>query len=382
MTETVLLGDAAMTTDYVANGSFASLKANVHYLDEPSYAILLRLVDYNANYRKDFVWVNKESYDFLKKSSVEPGDIIIANVGANAGTVFRAPDLGLPMTLGPNSVLVRAKVSNDYLYYWLISPQGQSALQSIIAGSAQPKFNKTDLRLLCVLCPEQDEQKRIGQFLKVIDEKIELNQRMNKTLEQMGQALFRHYFIDNNETETVKVEDLLLFERGVEPGSKNYSAIYFENSSPFLRVGDLGQRKNNIFVDNDLLKNKFVKFYEILVSFDGAPGLVAVGLEGSYSTGIRKVVIKDDRLSIGYAYFLMKSEGIQGTIERYSEGTTIKHAPRAIENMTAKKPNNRAGMIELQDILDVFINNLLQIQTLTTLRDTLLPRLISGMVKV
>src|SRR5690554_2407736 len=93
-------------TDYVSNGSFASIKANVKYSDSPSYAVLVRTLDFNRGWSGEYVWVDKHAYDFLAKSSLIPGDLVISNVGS-VGTAFRVPDLGVPMTLGPNAVLCR-----------------------------------------------------------------------------------------------------------------------------------------------------------------------------------------------------------------------------------------------------------------------------------
>ena len=97
------IGELCLTTDYVANGSFAALKENVTYLDRPDYAILVRLTDYTKGWNGKYVYVSQEAYKFLSKSEVFPGDIVVANVG-DPGKVFIVPDLGKPMTLGPNSI--------------------------------------------------------------------------------------------------------------------------------------------------------------------------------------------------------------------------------------------------------------------------------------
>ena len=98
--------ETEFVTDYVANGSFASLAENVTYKHTPDYAILIRLTDFNNDFKGPFVFVDKHSYDFLKKSKLEGGEIIISNVGAYTGTVFRAPVLDRPTTLGPNAVML------------------------------------------------------------------------------------------------------------------------------------------------------------------------------------------------------------------------------------------------------------------------------------
>ena len=153
----------AEVTDYVANGSFASLRENVQYMDQPDYAILVRTKDYNNSWRGQFVYVDEPSYRFLKKSSVRLGDIVICNVGS-VGTVFRVPDLGQPMTLGPNAVLVKNHAHPGYLFHFLSSAMGQHLLASITSGSAQPKFNKTELRRLLVPDPPDEVKKLFERY--------------------------------------------------------------------------------------------------------------------------------------------------------------------------------------------------------------------------
>lgn len=201
MIEIAPFSSFAAVTDYVANGSFASLKENVTYSSVPGFAWLVRLVDYSNGWDGDRVYVDESAYRFLRKSELESGDVIISNVGANAGTVFQAPVSEMPMTLGPNSVRVRPLIDDPderrYLYFLLASPEGQSRLKSILAGSAQPKFNKTDLRAL-TFPYETDHQKRveIAKTLGALDDKIELNRQMNKTLEELARAIFKSWFVD------------------------------------------------------------------------------------------------------------------------------------------------------------------------------------------
>jgi type I restriction enzyme S subunit len=193
------VSSVANVTDFVANGSFESLRNNVTYRSEPDHAVLVRLVDHNAGWKGDFVYVDKASFDFLKKSVLFPGDIVIANVGANAGTVFRVPALTKPMTLGPNAVLCRPlqeTLDRNFLYYYLTGRNGQDSIASILGGSAQPKFNKTDFRSLQVPVPPLAEQKAIASILGALDDKIELNRRMNATLEGMARVLFQSWFVD------------------------------------------------------------------------------------------------------------------------------------------------------------------------------------------
>ena len=167
-----------LVTDYVANGSFASLAENVTYKDVEDVAVLIRLVDYNNNFEGNFVFIDEHAYEFLGKSKLYGGEIIISNVG----TVFRCPLLQYKMSLAPNAIMVRFKENDDFYYFWLRSHAGQHMLHSIITGSAQPKFNKTNFRDMLVPVPPIEQQNKIVSVLQPLEDKIELNKKINKNL--------------------------------------------------------------------------------------------------------------------------------------------------------------------------------------------------------
>ncbi|WP_317722626.1 restriction endonuclease subunit S [Clostridium tetani] len=180
-----------LITDYVANGSFADLRENVSYRDEEDYAVLIRLTDYKNNYKGPFVYVDKNAYDFLDKSKLEANDIIIANVGAYAGYVFRAPNWNKPMTLGPNSILVRTKEDREFMYYWMSSDIGQKIIKTIISTTAQPKFNKTDFKKIMIPIPLIKEQQKITNILLSVDTQIEEYKNKKAKLEELKKGLMQ-----------------------------------------------------------------------------------------------------------------------------------------------------------------------------------------------
>jgi type I restriction enzyme S subunit len=137
-------------SDFVANGSFASLKENVNILEMPSYALFLRNTDSKSNFTNQMRYVDENTYNFLAKSKLIGNEICISNV-ADVGTVFRPPTyLNMPMTLGNNLILFRSD-SPNYFYFYFKYFNGQNQIQSITSGSAQLKFNKTDFRNLPII---------------------------------------------------------------------------------------------------------------------------------------------------------------------------------------------------------------------------------------
>lgn len=270
---------------------------------------------------------------------------------------------------------------NDYIEAFL----NYCNLSPYVTGAAQPKLNKKSL--LSIKIPYSKEVSvEIANQWSAIQDKIELNRRMNETLEQMGQALFKHYFIDNLEAknwEKNTAKNVLNFQRGIEPGSKSYYEQTFNNAISFYRVGDLTNKGSEVYIDKDTAGSCYTDEHEVLVSFDGAPGMVRAGYKGAYSSGIQKVTPNNKYIANGYVYFLMKSEYIQRTIDMYSTGTTIKHAGKSIDNMNISIPENMQQQIDILDnIFSKIILNIVENQNLSSLRDSLLPRLISGKIEV
>ena len=170
-----------VVTDYVANGSFASLKTNVTLYQEPNYAYFIRNTDLKSGTFE--VFVDEHSYNFLSKSTLYGGEIIISNVG-DVGSVFLCPKLDKPMTLGNNIIMLRPEQENlrYYLYIWFKWLYGQSLIQGIKGGSAQPKFNKTDFKNLPIFLPPDDLLEQFHQIVKPMFELIDENNAENKAL--------------------------------------------------------------------------------------------------------------------------------------------------------------------------------------------------------
>jgi len=176
------ISEICEVTDFVANGSFASLAEKVKYQSKPDYAVLIRLTDYNRGFNGDFVYVSESGYKFLKKSSLEGGEIIVANVGANAGDVFLAPHLNRPITLGPNAIMIKKNKFTNYLYLLFTSYFGQLLIKGIISGSAQPKFNKTDFRKLELIIPDIAILEQFNGFYLALQNKVISNRKQIQSL--------------------------------------------------------------------------------------------------------------------------------------------------------------------------------------------------------
>lgn len=192
-----------LVTDYVANGSFASLKENVTLYQEPNYAYFIRNTDLKSGIFE--VFVDKHSYIFLSKSTLYGGEIIISNVG-DVGSVFLCPKLDKPMTLGNNIIMLRPEKDHlrYYLYIWFKWLYGQILIQSIKGGSVQLKFNKTDFKSLPIYLPNDTVLERFHQTVKPLFELIENNNIESKNLATLRDVILPKLM--NGELDATNIE--------------------------------------------------------------------------------------------------------------------------------------------------------------------------------
>lgn len=195
-----------LVTDYVANGSFASLKANVSLYQEKNYAYFIRNTDLKSGTFN--VYVDEHSYKFLLKSVLYGGEIIISNVG-DVGSVFLCPKLNLPMTLGNNIIMLRPEneIYQYFLYIWFKWMQGQAYIQSIKSGSAQPKFNKTDFKNTPMLIPNENILKKFHTLIKGIFKLIETNISENQRLAELRDTLLPKLMNGEIDVDDVQVKE-------------------------------------------------------------------------------------------------------------------------------------------------------------------------------
>lgn len=161
----------------------------------------VRLVDVSDGViRKDnLLFLKPETHKSIEKYIVNEGDVCLAIVGHTIGMVFQVDQFFHQANLTENAARITDfddNVISKYLYYYLTSKVGQQEIISRKVGSAQGKLPMYNIRSLPINLPPLPEQKAIAHILGTLDDKIELNRKMNQTLEAMAQALFKSWFVD------------------------------------------------------------------------------------------------------------------------------------------------------------------------------------------
>ncbi len=133
----------------------------------------------------------------------------------------------------------------------------------------------------------------------------------------------------------VPLLDVANADKGTEPGSASYSN---SKGTRFLRIGEVsGKSDGAIFTNSD--KINLVTEKDILMTFDGSPGLVCRGLNGAISSGIRKIYSKDERiLNNNYLFWILQSSIVQKVVEKYTNGAILKHAGSSINHIKILLP--------------------------------------------
>ncbi|KAA1052282.1 restriction endonuclease subunit S [Lacticaseibacillus paracasei] len=184
-----------VVTDYVANGSFKSLRQRVSTYSNPNFAYMIRLQDASNNWKGPWLYTDQQSYSFLAKTKLHPGDILMSNVGS-VGKFFLVPDLDRPMTLAPNAVLLRSMTYSTYFLFQLL--QTSSMTESInekTTPGVQQKINKTDFKKIITNVPTLNESSMVGQMLFLLDNLIAATQRRISALEEIKEALSQYLFV-------------------------------------------------------------------------------------------------------------------------------------------------------------------------------------------
>lgn len=186
--EEVRIGDLHIyISDYVANGSFASLKENVKLInDGVGYALFIRNTDLKSGFNQK-VYVDEHSYNFLSKTKLFGGEIIISNV-ADVGSVHICPKFDIPMTLGNNVIMLKSEY-NYFLYLFFNSNVGQDLMYGITSGSVQQKFNKTDFKNSKLTIKDENQLIDFHNHVSIYFNKIESNQQQIQTLTQLRDTL-------------------------------------------------------------------------------------------------------------------------------------------------------------------------------------------------
>lgn len=373
---------------------------------------MIRVKDMEEGYLKleNTAFVTKDVFEeFTKKHRPKKGDILFSRVGSYGITTF--VDTNKEFCLGQNTVVItnyKGEVDNKYLYYSLVSSYVKEQIEKYVTGSTQKTISMKSIKALEIFTPPLQEQKAIAKILSDLDEKIETNNKINKTLEEMAQAIFKQWFVDfefPNEDgkpykssggemveselgmipkgwKVIKLHEIGNLTMGLSPKSKSYNTIGegtpLLNGAADFNDGLIKPQKYTTQETRVCRKNDLVFCIRATIG-----NITFADREYCLGRGVAAVEPKKN-LYVGLIYMnLLKS---MEKLKAQATGSVILGLSKSdINDMQLILPNN--------DIVDKFSNIfnkvfdkkfILQLENdnLIKLRDTLLPKLMSGEIRV
>lgn len=337
------------------------------------------------------------------------GDIVLATRQQSDNL----PILGMPaiipkkydghkMIIGANLYKVQnnSDFSNEYIYWLMKSPAYVHHIKSCQTGTTVRMITKANIEDFTFLAPKKETRDKIAQFFWNIENKIELNRRINENLEQQAQALFKSWFVDFEPFKDGKFVDS---ELGMIPEGWKVNNIYEyidviygapyksslfntdKNGYPLIRIRDLKTYTPQFYTQEILPNTEYIYPGDVIAGMDAEfiPTLW-LGEKGLLNQRCCKFISKRKNISNYYILYLLMPELL--CVQNYKTGTTVSHLGKAdIDRFKVITPP-----IEIIEKFSTLVNPLYnekiklacENRIITNLRDTLLPKLMSGELKL
>ncbi len=340
-------------------------------------------------------YTNVEQKNF-ERFQLREGDIIIARTGNTIG-VNRYFDQDYPAVF--NNGLIRLRVnsneaSSKYVYYNLRTKYFKDFIESISGGtSTQPNMQIEVLLTLDLLLPPLTEQQAIAEVLSSLDDKIDLLHRNNKTLEEMAETLFRQWFVEGakEDWEDSSLLDCINLIGGGTPKTSNFE--YWNGDIPWLSCGDIAKCHKSFITNSEksITKNGLTNSSaKLLPKFSTV--ITARGTVGKYSLLSKPMAFSQSNYGVlpkiegsSFYTYLLVANSVEA-LNSSSYGSVFDTITTStFQGVTVQQPPSIVVLKFEKLVTPVFekiLNNSNHIQGLIKVRDSLLPKLMSGQVRV
>ena len=286
----------------------------------------------------------------------------------------------------------REGVDADFVYYLISSPLvREPAIKSMVGSSGRQRVQTDVVQGITVMVPTLEEQEDIAGILKLLDDKIALNRKINDNLEQQVQLLYDNFITTVDEI-PIAISEVIDVRDGTHDSPKPLEEGYPLVTSKYLLPFGVDVISPNKISESDYNKvneRSKVNTNDILSSMIGTVGLVSLIIEEEINFAIKNVGLFKTSNCPQYKYYLLcylKSKNTTQHIEKHLAGSTQKYISLTeLRKMPITIPN-AVDINKFNDLVTplftLIIENVKENKVLTTIRDSLLPKLISGELSV
>ena len=389
------LGDVAE----VQTGPFGSQLHQKDYVPIGTPLITVKNIGENKIIDDKIDFVSNQDKERLSKYILQEGDIVFSRVGYVDRRAYITQKENGWMFSG-STLRIRVKESSGldskFLSYYFGQPSFKQEIINMSVGATRPSLNTQLLEETDISLPPLPEQRAIASILSSLDDKIDLLQRENKTLEAMAETLFRQWFIEEakDEWEEVPLSEVTKIAIGRTPPRKE---SHWFSTDPkdvkWVSIKDLGQSEVFVFDTSEYLKQEAVENFNIpiipadtvLLSFKMTVGRVGITTEPMVSNEAIAHFKFDDNtpFSKEYLYIFLKTFKYESLGSTSSIVTAINSSMiKDIEIIIPDDITMNVFRTYTEPLFSKIKANIYQIRTLEKLRNTLLPKLMSGEVRI
>ena len=378
----------------------------------------IRVLNQKCNRNFEISYSESRIHDCEKKKvpvdkMLRAGDVLINSTGTGtAGRVAQMVEVTVPTTIDGHMILIRPSEELDPIYYGYAVKSFQSQIEGLAEGSTgQTEINRRRLQDEVIIRYPSDKlvQKNIGSFLANIDEKIKTNKEINKNLEQQAQALFKAWFIDNPESKDWKrgtfaelVISTINGDWGKEtPSGNNIQKVYCVRGAdiPDVKAGNKGKMPTRYILPKNYA-SKQLSDGDIVVEISGGSPTQSTGRctaitqslldrydSGMVCTNFCKAIkpLKGYSLFIYYYWQYLYDRKVFFSYENGTTGIKNLDFSGFLESeIIIIPPIDKVHKFNefCRTIFDQVFANGKQTEQLATIRDTLLPKLMSGEINI
>ncbi|RDU61884.1 MULTISPECIES: restriction endonuclease subunit S [Helicobacter] len=342
-------------------------------------------------------FINKEKDEILRKGKLQIDDIVLTTRGTIGNIALYRENIDYKnIRINSGMVILRPdimEVNSTFLLYAMLN--SKKYIDNFVSGSAQPQLPIKDLSNLTIPLPPLETQHKIAEILSSLDDKIDLLHRQNKTLESLSLTLFRHTFIDNpkrNAWEEVTLNDICLkIASGGTPSTRIKE--YYSGKINWYSTKELDD--NFLFdsiqtITEDGLENSSAKLFPkdtIIIAIYAAPTVGRLGIltqDSAFNQAACGLIIDETKCSKEFVFCFLKNE--RENLNLLASGSAQQNLNvEKIKRYTLLLPDKATFhnfQIQAKGFFDKIYNNSKQIQNLESLRDIMLPKLLSGEMEV
>jgi type I restriction enzyme S subunit len=358
--------------------------------------------------------------EFTRRYAPKKGDMVFSRVGSYGNVSYARTDT--PFCLGQNTALISPRINGRFLHLFLQSAEARRQIEQVVVGSTQKTISLKSISALQIPIPPPDELEAIAAVLGALDDKIELNRRMNATLEAMARALFQSWFVDFDPVRAkldgrqpvgLGPDTAALFPNSFEDSPLGHIPLGWESSTIGAKlqtvlggtpsraqpefwedgtVAWINSGKTNEFriiapsewITKEALENSATKLFPrrtTVLAITGATlGQVSVSEIECCANQSVVAILSSEHLPTEFIYLWIK-EHIEKLIASQTGGAQQHINKGNVEELALLWPDRRilaAYRVKATPLFDQIAAYCFQSCTLATLRDTLLPKLLSG----